>query len=134
MIKLVIIIWSLACIGLLCTMNSFTCSLCSQRKFCTTPAYLLHVRSRHADDANCRVKCGIHGCQCEYNKYYSLCKHICRHHSDMLERGTLEGIPCSEQDDECLRDFLHDNIVVHLSSTSVHTGVYMCIHNLYAVI
>lgn len=78
-------------------LDSFTCSLCSKRKFRTTRAYLLHIRIRHADDAHFRVKCGIHGCQCEYNKYYSLCKHIRRHHSDMLERGSSEAF--TEQDD-----------------------------------
>jgi len=84
-------------------MGSFACSLCLNRKFPTLHAYLLHVRIRHANDANFRVKCGIHGCNRDDDKYDSLYKHCRRHHSDMFGIGnhdTAESDLCEQDDDD----------------------------------
>jgi len=67
------------------------CSLCTSRTFRTVHAYLLHVRIRHAHDANFRVKCGIHNCKCEYYKYDSLYKHFRRHHCDVFVKAVDIG-------------------------------------------
>lgn len=65
-------------------MPNFVCLLCEHRKFRTIHSYLLHLRIRHANDANFRITCGISECKSEYDKYASLYKHICRNHKDVF--------------------------------------------------
>ena len=87
-------------------MTHFTCSLCATRKFATLKSYLLHLRIRHANDCNFRVKCGLSNCLNEYNKYASLYRHICRNHSDFLattscnDQYTQQAVKVMYSDDD----------------------------------
>ena len=62
----------------------FACTLCHKRKFNQLQSYLLHLRIRHANDANFRVTCGILSCKSEYDRYASYYKHIYRHHKEFI--------------------------------------------------
>ena len=71
-------------------MSKFICIICGQRKFGQLRSYLLHLRIRHAHDANFRAVCGISECKSEYNKYASLYKHIYRIHKVFVDNSLNE--------------------------------------------
>jgi hypothetical protein len=102
-------------------MSKFICTICGQRKFNQLRSYILHLRIRHAQDANFRAVCGISECKSEYDKFPSLYRHIYRHHNELIESSSNEHHHNTDQSDDLQHsasdddgvddDNVHDRIV-----------------------
>ena len=64
--------------------NSWTCTTCFVYQALTLKALVKHVHLQHASQPNFKIRCGVQGCQEEYNKINSLRKYLRRqHHGDL---------------------------------------------------
>ena len=72
------------------------CSLCSVFTTLSLKTLVRHITLRHASQPNFKIRCGVNGCQEQYNKMDSFRKHLRRKHKEEMAgneagAGTSDG-------------------------------------------
>ena len=80
----------------------------------------MHLRIRHANDANFRIICGISECKCEYDKYASFHKHITRKHTDVIATFSDDSAHGHVTEINDIMDSDDDNVELHAKALDVH--------------
>ena len=91
---------------------------CKRHEFRLLSAYLMHLRIRHANEANFRIICGLS--ECEYDKYASFYKHITRKHTDVIATCSDYSAHGHVTEINDIMDSDDDNVELHAKALDVH--------------
>ena len=96
--------------------RNFHCEHCNFKSV-TLRRLLNHIYSIHSQDLNFKIKCGVPGCELQFDKYNSLYKHVVKHHNDLYNNHLTNAQQVNRNHSEPLE--LHCEI----SNTSLDPGI-----------